>query len=223
MEYSTFIDRDRFSKVAIKDYVGMAFKDVNLERLVNRAINGERAAREEFYRRVEDLIDYLAELYSHRYINLGLEKSDLVHELFLASERCLASYDSSRGAFEYYYRAALTKQVSWAVCARYRSGQVNKEISLTALEEGASNCLVDHSQPETPYELETKIELKDIINFAGEQATSDEFRFLSLYLNGYSISAIAAKCNASRPTVSRKIKRALALLRNSKFSDSSPH
>lgn len=215
MHYENFATRDRFSRVNIKDYVGITFKDVGLETLVNRAINGDKAAREEFYLRVEDIINFLADLYGRRYAKLGVDQSDLVHELFLASERCLATYDKEKGPFEFYFRAALTKQVNWYVCARYRTGEVGNSVSLSSLEEN-TQCLIDRSQPTSPFEMERKIELKDIVNFAGEQTTSEEFKYLSLYLKGYTISWIAQKFNTSRPTVSRRIHRALEILRKDK-------
>ena len=91
-----------------------------LTELAKNAKQGDMNSREELYRLLQDSFDRASNFYFHKCYQ-KIEKNEILHEIYLTTERAIGLYDEERGPFVFYLRALIKSNVNWLIIRLSRS------------------------------------------------------------------------------------------------------
>lgn len=192
------------------EYVNVDFKEKTLKETAFIAKQGEELAKQEFFSRIQPIIDRLSLTYSR---NFGYPVEDYMDELYLAAYKALNSYQEEQGDFEHFIRSYLSNSIKWLTYEKSRKLKREykyiidiKSLSLV------DACPIDIKDPYVPgikeltEKQDTKILMKKLKSFVDDNCNMEERMVLSdIAYNRFSVSRAADILNLSNSGAYRHV------------------
>ena len=183
-------------------------------RLVLRARNGDRAARDELIRRYTGFVRMKAS----SYFLAGGEADDLVQEGLIGLYKAMRDFRPDKEtSFRSFAELCVTRQIITAIktATRFKHGPLNGYVSFSqapAGQEADSDCTLGEALPgsyvdEPSVQVISKEELRSLVFCLGSGLSTLEADTLRLYLEDNSYEEMAEKLGCDTKTIDNALQR----------------